>query len=255
MKQERKVMKKKAKSKAVAVVKEKEPKSLLEVILQAAKDPRVDVGKMSTLMEMRREEEKRQAEIIFNNALADAVAELPPIVKDAKGDRNIRYASLVKVSNALDPLLRKYGFTLSFFVNETAHPDLLSVVGELRHRAGHRMQYPQPMMVSNTGPAGKPIMSKGQSVGAAVSFAKRYIKVNIFDIRIIDEGDAAAVVELEALSMDEVIALQKHMTKAKANTEKFCEYFGIAAVPELPKAKLPEATRILDRMIREFEGA
>ncbi|MDO8534105.1 MAG: hypothetical protein Q7S17_05110, partial [Xanthobacteraceae bacterium] len=71
-----KVAKPKAKKKtgtAVAVHKPSPPlapKSLLEVIKDAAADPRVDVAKMQALLTMAREEEARAAEREFNVALA-----------------------------------------------------------------------------------------------------------------------------------------------------------------------------------------
>jgi ERF superfamily len=245
----------KAKSKAVAIVKRGHPETLLGTIMRAASDPRIDVGKMKELLAMRQEEEKRQAEIIFNNALADAIIAMPPITKDSKGDRNIRYASLVKVSNALDPLLREHGFVISFGMADSPNVEVYRITAELRHRAGYKRKYFADIPVSITGPAGKPIMTKAQGAGAAISFGRRYLKLMIFDIRIINEDTDGAAPAAEVLDMDELQVLQTMMTKAKANTKKFCEYFEIGSVPELPKAKLDEAKRILKRMIDEFEKA
>ena len=54
--------------------------------------------------------------------------------------------------------------------------------------------------------------------------------------------------------MDEVMKLQALMTKAKADSNKFCDYFKISAVPDLPKSKLPEANRLLTKMVKALEA-
>ena len=63
---------KKPQSRALAVHKPQlpaVPKTILEVIADAARDPKVDVQKLQQLLNMRRAEQDREAEIIFNAAL------------------------------------------------------------------------------------------------------------------------------------------------------------------------------------------
>lgn len=245
--------KRKAKRKLALVVKPAQPKSLLEVIAEAARDPAVDVGKMQALLKMKEHEEDRQSEILFNNALADAKQGMPVIAKDAKGDRNIAYATLEKVSKALDPILQRHGFTVTFGMADSPSIERYRITAELRHRAGYKKEYFADIPESITGPKGAPIMTKAQGAGAAIAFGRRYLKLMIFDIPIAGE-DTNAASPPEVLDMDEVMALQKLMTKAKADTQKFCDYFQISAVPDLPKARLPEANRLLNKMVKGLEG-
>jgi len=244
----------KSKSKALAISRPAQPKSLLEVIAEAARDPSVDTDKMRALLQMKREEEDRQAEIFFNNALADAKEEMPAVAKDSRGDRNIWYASLEKVSKTLDPIMKRHGLQLSFGMADSPNIDVYRITGELRHRAGYKRSYFADIPVSITGPKGAPIMTKAQGAGSAISYGRRNIKLMIFDITIVGQDTDGGPPAPEVLDSDELIELGELMKKAKASTPDFCDYFKIGSVPELPKARLAEATKILNRKIKDMES-
>ena len=178
---------------------------------------------------------------------------MPTLVKDTKGNRGIAYTKLETVSRALDPILKANGFTISYGMADSPSVEKYRITAELRHRAGYKKEYFADIPESITGPKGAPIMTKAQGAGAAIAFGRRYLKLMIFDIPIAGE-DTNAAHPPEVLDMDEVMKLQALMTKAKADSNKFCDYFKISAVPDLPKSKLPEANRLLTKMVKALEG-
>lgn len=226
---------------AVAVHKPQQPKSMLELIADAARDPKVDVGKMRELLKMKQEEEDRRAEVLFNNALADAKEKIPVVVKDGKGDRSITYAKLETVSRAIDPIIKENGFVISYGMADSPKIDHYRITAELRHRAGYKKEYFADIPPSTTGPQGKPIMTVTQGAGSAISFGRRYLKLMIFDITIVGEDDNGAGGPREAINESQLAELKARMAEANIDEEAFCTAFQIKSVEALPRDKLETA--------------
>lgn len=240
---------KKRPSTAVAVHKPQQPKTFLEVIKDAALDPKVDVMKMQALLDMQLQIERRQSELAFSNALADAKEQIPVIVKDKRGDRGITYASLEKVSKAIDPILKQNGFTITYGMADNPDPDKFRITATLRHRGGHSAEFFADMPFSITGPKGAPIMSKTQGAGAAISFGRRYLKLMIFDITIAGEDtDGAAT---QTVGSDELLKLNDLIKRTQTNVEDFCAHYGIEAVPDLPLSRYKAAVNLLEQKERQ----
>jgi len=238
--------KKKKAGTAVAVHQPQQPKTFLEVIRDAATNPGTDVGKMQALLDMQFQIERRNAEIAFNNALADAKQSLPVVVKDKKADRNIGYATLENVSRKLDPILKANGFTISYGMADCPSPDDYRITATLSHRAGHTREYFADIPFSTTGPGGKPIMNDTQGAGAAISYGRRYLKLMIFDIVVADEDtDGGAPPNL--ITEKQVKEIRKRMTASKLDDETFCVAFNIDKVENLPASKYDAAIERFDQ--------
>ncbi len=229
---------------AIAVHKPKPPVTLLQMLAQAVVNPRADKAKMELLLRVRQEEEDFERKRQFYNDLMDAKAELPNIVKDKQGDRKIRYASLENVSNSIDGILARHNMMLTFGQAVDAAVNVYRVTGLLMHRSGHSRDYSFDVPESITGPAGKPIMTKMQGAGAAVTYGRRQIKMMVMDITVADQ-DTDGAAQTETISSDELLDLNEKMKAAKVDTDLFCKHFGIEAVPDLPKARLAEALRLI----------
>src|SRR5882724_7142793 len=86
-KRKRKVAKKKAASKAVAIHKPTPPaapRNFLEVVATAVMDPRCDVEKMKALLDMQERIEERDSKKAFTVAFNALQAALPVINRDGK---------------------------------------------------------------------------------------------------------------------------------------------------------------------------
>lgn len=240
---------KKKASTAVAVHKPQQPKTFLEVIKDAALDPKVDVTKMQALLDMQMQIERRKAKIEFENALADAKEQIPVVVKDKRGDRGITYASLEKVSKMLDPILRQNGLTITYGMADSPNPDIFRITAKVSHRGGHSEPYFADIPFSITGPKGSPIMSKTQGAGAAISFGRRYLKLMIFDITIAGEDtDGTAT---QTVGSDELLKLNDLIKRTQTNVEDFCAHYGIEAVPDLPLSRFKAAVTLLEQKERQ----
>lgn len=145
-----------------------QPKGILEIIADAAKNPEVDATKARELFQLYLDTEARQQ---FHDALM--AIEFPSIDRDGKipvsGGKALRFASFENVHKAVVPLLRKAGFRMSF--QPMPAPSGEGMVVECKLIRGI---YEEKCVVPiSTAPASR-AMNAQQAIGAAIKYASRY---------------------------------------------------------------------------------
>lgn len=173
-----------------------DPNNMLAVIAAAAANPKVDVGKMQALLSMQKEIMAEQARITFIEAFRDLKRDLPVInrdgcivivAKDATGKRpesggrvqqRTPYATFENISQVIDPLLDRHGFTLSFATEPTPDGSRLLVRGILSHVRGHERVTVFPLPAETSGSK-----NNAQGWGSSFSYGKRYATVALLNIR------------------------------------------------------------------------
>lgn len=251
------------------------PINMLAVIASAASDPRVDVPKMQALLGMQKELEAEQARKAFIAAFIELQRELPEIRTDGKieireresgGQRTGRvqqatpYATFQNIMKTVKPLLREYGFALSFSTEPSPDGTRIIVKGLLEHTGGHfrETHFPLPAEVSGS-------KNNVQGWGSTFSYGKRYSAIALLNIisnakedKDIDgstpkidpgkkKGDPLTI---EAdLNYDGKITTAQHdklidtMEACGVNRAKFCEFYGITKAADLPSGLLSTAIK------------
>lgn len=169
-----------------------QPKSLMQVIAEAAADPRCDVAKMQALLDMQRQVEERDAEKAFTAAFIELQADLPAIKrdgkievrrKDARGERTgdvqqaTPYATFNSIMRTVGPLLVKHRFTLSFSTEPNEAAGRLLVKGLLTHSAGASRSTVFPLPIEDSGSK-----NNVQGWGSSLSYGKRYCTIALLNI-------------------------------------------------------------------------
>lgn len=139
---------------------------LLPMIERAARDPNVDVDKMERLMSMMERVESRHAEAAFATDLAEMQDELPSIGERGNAAGRYTYALWEDINAAIKPVLKRYGFALSF---RTDFTDGISVTGVLSHKGGHKIETTIKLPADSSGNK-----NAVQAVASSVSYGKRY---------------------------------------------------------------------------------
>jgi len=111
------------------------------------------------------EEERR---VILYNSLAKMQAELPVVLKNAKGF-NYKYADFSEVVMVSRPILSKYGLFVIQFV-DSLNKDFLILETRVCHYCGAYIQSRIPLIVNEDGKN----QNKLQRYGAAITYLKRY---------------------------------------------------------------------------------
>jgi hypothetical protein len=146
--------------------------AIIQVIERAASNPEVDIDKMERLLQMQERVMERAAEAAFNADLAQMQNELPVIeengaIRSKSGGIQSRYAKFEDINEAVKPILRQYGFAISF---RTAFENgEVIVTGVLSHRQGHREQSSVKLPADASGNK-----NNVQGWGSSISYGKRY---------------------------------------------------------------------------------
>lgn len=215
-----------------------EPQNIMAVIARAAADPACDVSKMQALLNMKMQMEARDAEVEFNAALARLMPKLPRIekdgiIKDRGAAVRSKYARYETIDLIIRPLLADEGFSISFDVDDSA-PGYAKVTGTLSHRMGHSRQS------KITVPTASQVITGAQAVGSAVSFAKRYIVVNLLNIVTVGtDNDGQG--DPDPISAEQVLTIDTMLKDVKADPKRFLALF--------------EVTKIEDILARDYQKA
>lgn len=166
-----------------------ETPTIFTVIERAARDPAVDIDKLERLLQMQERLQAKQAQVEFDNAMADAQEQMQQVRKDSYNlQTKSRYASYAALDAAMRPVYSRHGFALSFDT-EAAADSYVRVVCCVAHRGGHRQRHQIDMPADGKGAKGADVMTKTHATGSAVQYGKRYLLGMIFNVALSDRPD------------------------------------------------------------------
>lgn len=228
-----------------------EAETFLAMIERAARDPSIDLDRMERLTAMYERSKARAAEAEFTAALTDLQAELPVIdekgaIRNKAGEVQSRYAKWEDINEAITPLLKAHGFTLTFRTETTE--TRVTTTGILR-KGGHAQEATFNLPV-DTGPGRNAV----QSVASAFSYGKRYAAIALLNITSRAKGDADDDAQATPgyITEEQVMELRETIEDAGANEHKFCEMFlRIPSLAECPAGKFNEAIHELRRFKKD----
>lgn len=251
--------KKKATATGAQVVALKQPTTLLDRLRQISDAKDVVIAR--EILAMIREEEERKSAQAFNAAMLLAQSEIPPITRDTFNKHtNSKWAKLEKISRIADPIIRGHGFTLSYGMATSPLADHYRVVCDVSHRDGHVRRYEADVGMDSKGPKGEGNKSLAQGSGSSVTYARRYLKVMIFDIviegedndgnrqrgtRTIDAEATSYVVDesVPKINQAQIDRLIDAIEDCGVSRKKFCETYEVAKVADLPVALFDTAMK------------
>jgi ERF superfamily len=216
-----------------------EPPNMLKVLNAAAQNPAVDPVKMRELWALYMETEAKQQ---FHDALIGI--DFPAISRDGKipvaGGKSLRFASFENIHRAIEPLLKKHGFRMSFQPMPGANGEGLVVECRLI-----RGTYEEKCIVPcSTAPASR-AMNSQQAIGAAISYGKRYGMCSLLNIRSeapedrdIDGNDPETVI-----TEPQVKKLVKAIEDCGIKPSRFMERYKIERMNDLPAKLFAEAIK------------
>jgi hypothetical protein len=214
---------------------------ILEVIARAAADPNTDVDKLERLLAMQERVLQREAEQAFNASLRDAQEEIKPIVKNRiNPDTKSKYADLMALADGLDPIMRKHGFSQSFGTADCPLQDHYRVTCDMAHTGGHTRPYQADVPIDNTGPKGSQNKTRTHGFGSALSYGRRYLKLLIADVPLTDD-DGRGAGRGQVINSAQVSVLRGLGEAVGADMLRFCRYFKVDSLEELPLAQYDDA--------------
>lgn len=205
--------------------------SLVQALAIAAADPRTDMDKMERLFAMHERIVAREAEAAFNDAMAKTQAEIQPIVNNAINDHtHSGYAKMEQIDRGITPIHTKFGLSISYDTETKNDADpipdgLLRTIAIVSHSAGHSRRYHIDLPTDEAGSQGKVNKTGVQARGSSNAYARRYLKLMVFNLSTFDDKDG----NKNGSGMSES-ALADHIAAMEACTtrEELQKAFGIA---------------------------
>jgi ERF superfamily protein len=159
------------------------------VIERAATDPNFDVDKLERLVAMQEASQLRNADQLFNEALARAEAEMSTISTNANNPQTkSRYATFARLDGEIRPIYTSHGFGIQFNTEPMGEPNMIRVVGWLSNgMIARRFQVDMPIVTQ--GLRGGDMMTRTHATMSAISYGKRQLEIMMFNLAIGDDDD------------------------------------------------------------------
>lgn len=235
-----------------------ESAALISMIERAARDPNVDIDKLERLFQMHASVEARRARAAYIAALAQMQPELPIVDKRGQIDRTskgerakpTKFARWEDVVEAINPILAKHGFSLSFRIKQDQRVEVTAVLG---HRGGHCEETSMSLPIDDSG-----AKNNMQGWGSSISYGKRYTASALLNIVARGEDDDAATTSAKPVEYATLADITKLIEDAKADRGWFLEHYSVETLDDLNgpqrneiKAKL---TARLNHMRRQADA-
>lgn len=223
-----------------------QPDNMLAIINTAAQNPEVDVDKMRALLDMKKEIDAKEAEVLFNACMNKCQADIGRVAADKKNNQtHSEYASYAALDRVVRPVYTKWGFSLSFNT-EPVESETVRVLCYVSHENGHTRNYSVDMPADGKGAKGGDVMTKTHAAGSAMQYGQRYLLKLIFNVAIgtDDDGNAASAPPISEAYCQK---LEVMLDETGADIDKFKQFFGINFIKELPSNRFDEAIRMLQK--------
>ena len=194
------------------------------------------IDTLTKLMDLQERWEKNQARKMFDEAIADAKAEIAPVVRNATGHNSKKYADFAAIARAVDPVITKHGLSYRFRTQQT---DRIHVTCVLSHKAGHSEE---------TTLAGPPDASGSknaiQAIGSTLTYLQRYSLTQALGLAATDDDDG--VTSTGAITDEQRNQLQSMIEKVGGDVATFCQWAKVESLAAMPAAQFGKARQALE---------
>jgi hypothetical protein len=177
-------------------------------------------------------------------ALSLAQAAMTSASKDATNPFfKSKYADLGSVIFALKDAFAKNG--LSFTQAPRMVGSSVGVTTRIMHKSGEYIQGDLSLPLHKSDP---------QAAGAAITYARRYALQSMAGLPAEDSDAEGAMTRTVSISPEQTQRITLRLKKIDKAPDRFCAYFGINNICDLPASELARAMSILDKGEKQANG-
>lgn len=142
-----------------------------------------DAATVRELVLLQQDMQRFEAAKAFNRAMSLCQSEIKQlkIIKDKQGERG-KYAPLETISDAIDPIITKHGFSLMFDSKPPRVEGTVPIMLDVLHVDGHTKRFEIELGLDVKGPKGQDNKTAVQGGGSTISYGRRYLKCMAFDV-------------------------------------------------------------------------
>lgn len=216
-------------------------------------DPNASVERANQAFEFYQKVEADKARKAFNNAMADAKAKIPPIVKgqSVKFEHNGKtteydHENLADIAAIVDPILADHG--LSYRYRTTSNPnEPIRCTCILSHRLGHQEE--NTLSAASDTSGGK---NSIQGIGSTLQYLMRYSLKASLGLSVKkkdDDGKGADATDdsSEPVTQEQLDELLTLAEKVGADKERFCKFYKVESFADITRGKFNDAKAALNK--------
>ncbi len=170
---------------------------MVSMIERVAMSPDLPIERLERMMDLKdrhdaniRRDRAEEAQRAYNSAMSKAQAAMPTVVKSKKNDHTrSTYADLSDIEEQAMPIAYKHGFSVSFTPAGTDEKGNLLIDWCLMHEGGHTREGQAGFPLDAAGSQGKANKTGIQAMGSTMTYARRYLLCNLFNIATDDDRD------------------------------------------------------------------
>lgn len=235
------------------------PDPFIQMIERVVMDPNASVDKLERMLQLRndevenirrrdREDAAFAAQRAYFTAMSTCQAALPVVTKNKNNTHTkSTYADLAAIEEQAMPIIHAHGFAVSFQPCGYNELGELQIKWEISHSEGHHRSDIAGIPVDAAGSQGKVNKTGTQAFGSTATYGRRYLLCMLFNISTGDDRDGNRVEDDTAITHDQVKAVLALADDVGADLEKFCAYFKIDAVVDLPASQFDRAIASLEK--------
>ncbi|WP_245408343.1 ERF family protein [Zhengella mangrovi] len=224
------------------------PMAMIDRALQTNASPET-LEKLLLLQERYEANEARRA---FDDAMANAKAEIPAITKSRKvdfttnkGRTNYDYEDLATIASVVNPILSKFGLSYRFrTVTEPNAP--ISVTCIISHRMGH---FEENTLMAGRDESGN--KNSIQAIGSTVTYLQRYTLKAALGLSAAPDDDGKKAEDTGPISEGEAEVLRTMIEETGTDIAAFCGYMKIESIPAMPAIMFRRAVASLQAKKRK----
>ena len=222
---------------------------MVSMIERVAMDPNLPIERLTALMDMRERQMNKEAEQVFNQAFAAAMAEMRDVPRTGKNNHSgQKYSTLDDLIRSSRPVLARHGLSLNW--QTSINGNEISVTAMVRHAMGHSIQ------TTLAGPRdnGKQ-MNTLQGGGSTETYLKRYSGFSILGLSSGDEvEDDGRTASAATITAEQYVSLRDKAAEAGVDEAKVCLAVGCADLQQFPASKFEGAMARLDKNLAAKRG-
>ena len=207
---------------------------------------------LERLMALQERWQAAQAKRAFDAAIAEAKAEISPILKtrkvdftSAKGRTNYDYEDLAQIENQVNPVLSRHGLSYRFR-SEQPEARAIKVTCIVSHRDGHSEENSLLGWADDTGNK-----NAIQAVGSAITYLQRYSLKLALGLSATNDTDGRTLRHDDATSInaDQYQDLCSLIERSGADEKAMLQFLGAQDTETLTVAQYGKAKALLEKKI------
>jgi hypothetical protein len=220
----------------------------MEMLAQAV-EKGMPVETIDKLLALSERWDKTQSRKAFDEAIAAAKAEIPPIIKNREVDftgktgirTHYRHEDLAEIARTVDPILGRHGLSYRFRATSNIN-EPVAVTCILSHRLGH---FEETTLTAGRDDSGN--KNSIQAVGSTITFLQRYtLKVALGLAASNDDDGNGASAGYDAITEDQAIAIRELIEATGADEAAFKKWLKVESIAAIPATKFKDAMTALE---------